>query len=385
MRVEDLRLDPNRPYAFKSPVKRALAGLLDKLGSGFFKAPEPPVDWERIRKVAILRLDHLGDVLLALPAVQALEKALPRAQVDFIVGPWAKDIVGIAGLQSSSRIFSASWFSRSVKGQGVQNLEEMLRQGGYKVGIDLRGDFRHIWAMYRAGIPHRIGPIRTGLGFLLTHPIISPGGIHEIEMNFNCLEQAGLQLPDKPPFPRLFIRPEDKEAQQKVRRQLGITRPVVALHATCLASAKRWPTDNWRQLIEELPGNMDVVLIGTGMEKSGMEEIQKGSKRMVFLAAGLLSLPALAAFLKDCKLFIGVDSGPAHIAAAVGTPTLSLYSGTNVASQWAPRGPRVTVLQGKTPCSPCELADCPIGNECMRLIGVDEVLKAVQSMLGGEN
>lgn len=381
MKPEKLRLDPDRPYAFKSPLKRGVARMVDKVGRVFFKPSPSEPDWKSFRKVAVLRLDHLGDVLLALPAVQALEKALPQTQVDFIVGPWAGDIAAIAGLRSSPRIFAASWFARGAKGQGVAHLEEFLRKGGYDAAIDLRGDFRHIWAIYRADILHRIGPTKTGLGFLLTRRVVPIVGTHEIQRNFDSLEQAGLHLSEKLPYPRLFVRPEDDKIQKEARRRQGIIQPVIAIHAICMAMAKRWPQDRWARLLEELPRDMDIVLIGTEEEKPQMEEIARECKRKLFLAAGLLKLPALAAFLKDCRMLIGVDSGPAHIAAALGIPVVSLYSGTNLAGQWGPRGPGVHVLQKKTPCSPCERADCPIGNECMKQIGVDEVLDEVKDVL----
>jgi len=356
---------------------------LDGLGCLAFHPSQQRIEWKGLRKVAVLRLDHLGDVILALPAVQALEKALPEVQVDLLVGPWAKDIVERAGLRSSPRVFATAWFARGTAGRGVGELAAFLRAGGYDAAIELRGDFRHIWAMTLAGIPRRVGVARTGLGFLLTHPLEHRKGLHECERNFDSLEQAGIPLRERPEFPRLFPTPEDDKAQREAKSKVGITRPVIALHGTNISEAKRWPADHWGKLIEGLPRDRDIVLIGTEGERPQMEAIAGSCERKVFLMAGLLGLPGLAAFLRDCELLIGLDSGPAHIAAAVGTPVLSLYSGTNLAEQWAPRGPRVRVLQKKTPCSPCERQVCPFDNECMRLITVEDVLGEVGAILRG--
>ena len=382
LQPESLRVDPDRTYAFKSSLKTTVVSIIDILGGWFFPSSHPPIDWNSQKKVAVLRLDHLGDVMMALPALQALENALPNAEVDFFIGPWAKDVLDIAGLRATPRIFPASWFTREGGKKGsVKELEGLLREGRYDAAVELRGDSRHLLAMYRAGIPTRVGLARTGLGFLLTHRATYRPGQHETQRNLDSLRQAGINPASPEEVPRLYPRKEDEQAQKEVRQKLGITRPVIALHAVCSAPSKRWPLSNWQGLIDRLPEEMDIVLIGTEGERPAIEEIQKGCRRKPFVTAGLLTLPALAAFLKDCRLLVGVDSGPAHIAAAVGTPVLSLYSGTNRVEQWGPRGPRVTVLQKKTACSPCELADCPIGNECMGLIQIEEVLKAVHGFL----
>ena len=260
-------------------------------------------------------------------------------------------------------------------------MERVLREGAYDAAIELRGDFRHILAMANTGIKYRVGLARTGLGFLLTHRLEYQPGQHEIERNLESLRQMGIEISRKAKFPQLYPRKIDDLNQKKVRKKLGITHPVLAVHATCFALAKRWPIASWAQLLDKLPKKIDVVLIGAESEKTDMETIQKACRRKIFLTAGLLSLPELTAFLKKSKLFIGVDSGPAHIAAAVGIPVLSLYSGTNQKEQWGPMGSKVTVIQKKPACSPCERLVCPIGNECMNLIRVDEVLKQVERIL----
>jgi len=381
----DLRMNPDRLYAFKSPFKILLVRMIDAVGKFFYPSSVSRVPWENVKRIAVLRLDHLGDVLLALPSVKALEEALPNAQVDFIVGPWAKDIVELAGLRSITKVFTAAWFDR----EGVRRrtwpswreLKKILRDGRYDAVIELRGDFRHILAMYRAGIKYRIALARTGLAFLLTHQSVYHAGQHEVKRNLDTLEQAGIQLANKPESPRLYPRNEDVKTQAEIRQKLGIARPIIAIHATCTAPSKRWLVSSWQELIDKLPEDTDVVMIGAGSEKAGIEEIEKGCRRKVFLAAGSMNLAVLAAFLKESSLFIGVDSGPAHIAASVGTPVVSLYSGTNVAAQWGPQGSKVNVIQKVPPCSPCELAICPIGNKCMNEITVEEVLNLVANSL----
>jgi ADP-heptose:LPS heptosyltransferase len=90
---------------------------------------------------------------------------------------------------------------------------------------------------------------------------------------------------------------------------------------------------------------------------------------------------ALAAFLQRCRLLVSLNSGPAHLAAAMGTPVLSLFSGTDEVGRWAPWGGKVRVIQNSVPCSPCNLAVCPFDNQCMRLLGLEEAAEAMREML----
>jgi ADP-heptose:LPS heptosyltransferase len=386
MKIAELKKDPDRVYRFKSRFKAFLARSVDAIGFLFFRPKASQVDWGRIRKIAVLRLDHLGDVLMALPAVRALEKALPEAQVDLFIGPWAERVVEIAGLRARIQKVEVGWFSRSSARMGtrasIKELRNRLRAGGYDAVVELRGDSRQILALVGSGIRERIGLARSGLGFLLNHLCEFHRGLHETDRNFDVIQQAGIGLtPPTPGESNLFPREQDHQEALKVRGKLGISGPLIAIHATGSTQAKRWPASNWSKLIDALPAGIEVVLIGVESERQELEEIRLGSARRVFSAAGLLDLPALAAFLKDCRLLIGVDSGPAHIAAAVGTPVISLFSGTNVAAQWAPRGSRVEVIQKVIECSPCELTECPIGNECMRRIEVEEVLDRAKKLI----
>jgi len=381
---QQLRRDPDRPYVFKSPLKAKLMGFLDFWGV-FFHGSEAPIDWNRVRRIAVLRLDHVGDVLLAFPVLTALERALPKSRIDLFVGPWSKDLVPLSGSKAGIQVFSAPWFERQGKPRpasvAVKELAERLREGDYDVAIDLRGDLRHIQAMKKAGIPVRIGQVRGGGVFWLTHPVAFRPGQHEVDRNLDLLAQMGLGTGASDREPHLHFGREQEEEAQKTMDGLGLKGPFIVLHATCLASAKRWPEDRWRELVAGMPEDTEWVVIGAGGEQADAERIFGPVARKVVLATGKFSLPALAAFLKKARLFIGVDSAPAHLAAAVGTPVVSLFSGTNKAAQWAPRGPRVTVLQKSPACSPCELLECPVGHECMEGIGVPEVLELARKKL----
>lgn len=373
----DLRIPAPDPYAFKSPLKRKFVRWVDRVGDRLWAEPARPIDWASVRKVAVLRLDHIGDVLMAFPCLAALAEQLPQARVDLYVGPWAGQAAGLLGPGIGVRVFRAPWFDRAgLKGgawKAVGLLARSLREGGYDAVLDLRGDFRHLLAMKRSGAALRIGQALTGGRFLLTHPALYRAGLHESERNLDLLSQAGLK--PQGTAPRLTIGAGDEEAARSLRESLGLSRPFVVLHATCAAPAKQWLEDRWRLLAAGLPKAVGLVVVGAEGEAGDAQRIFRDCGRKVHFAMGLLPLPALAAFLRESSLFIGVDSAPAHLAALAGTPVVSLFSGTNEAGQWGPRGKAVDLLQKKTPCSPCELTMCPLGNDCMRQIQVEEVLE----------
>lgn len=215
----------------------------------------------------------------------------------------------------------------------------------------------------------------------MTHPLIYRSGLHEIERNLDALVQLGLKKGPEKSWPRLVVKGSEEKAASTKLRSLGIKGPFAVLHATCAAPAKRWPKENWKVLVEKLPAQMTVLIVGSKSEEEDASQIFGACRRKVVFAMGTFPLAVLAAVLKKCSLFIGVDSAPAHIAAAVGAPVVSLFSGTNEASQWGPRGSHVEILQKKTPCSPCERTVCPIGHDCMVQIGVEKVLDRAKSLL----
>jgi heptosyltransferase-2 len=386
---KSLSLNPDRPYAFKSPLKTFFVQVVDFVGMLLFKPSQKPIQWQSMTKIGILRLDQLGDVILALPTLEALSEFLPNTQIDFIVDAGAKELVEMSRLRINVQVFHAPWLAKSKSKWGfvksVKSLTDFFRKGHYDAVIDLRGDFRHILAMKWSGVPIRIGRTLTGGGFWLTHPVVRQSGLHEVDQNLDLLKKVGIVISDKERTPKLFPPELDNSMWVQIRSSLELNWPVVAIHATCTASAKWWPVSYWCRLIESLPDHLNVIILGAESEKNDIEKIAGECKRKVTVAAGVFRLPELGAILKQCELFIGVDSGPAHIAASVGAPVISIFSGTNLAAQWAPRGRQVSLFQKKVSCSPCEEAECPLGNECMNLITVDEVLSRVNYLLDKRN
>jgi len=204
-------------------------------------------------------------------------------------------------------------------------------------------------------------------------------------------EQVARKL-DLSPFsgegpPRPAFRPTEQARQQVAQRLDKLAAespsegPPILLHVGAGTEAKQWPAEHWRELAGRLvvEHGRQVVLVGGVGDRIIARRIV-GPRPWPGLAdwTGRLGVVELAALTERAELLVGADSGPAHLAAAVGTPVVVLFSGTNRARQWQPRGERVTVLRHPVDCSPCHRHRCALaGHPCMRGLCPETVLEAV--------
>lgn len=375
-----LKVPRPNPYVYKSALKRLAARVIDITGDFWLASDSGPIEWPKIRRVAVLRLDHLGDLLNSFPALEALRDRLPLARIDLYTGPWGAELGQLCDAIDEVVSVEAPWFRRPERVNwpwaSIAALARRLRKGNYDLVIELRGDLRHHLAIWASGAPLSLGHAVTAGRFLLTHPGHYDNTLHEIDQNLALLgARPGASV-------HMKLGADVAAEAKKVMARLKLRKGFIAVQAACGTPAKRWIPGRWAELLKGLPKGRPVVLLGSAGEKLEMQSIamQCGTRKPL-IAAGMLSLGGLAAFLKNAKLLISVDSGPAHLAAAVGTPVLGLYSGTNIVSQWGVRGKNTKILRAEVPCSPCELTSCPYTNECMRRIGVKEALEAAKSML----
>ena len=374
----------------KSPWARAALGAFDAAATPLLRRRARPLDWPTVRRVAVLRMDHLGDLLLSLPALRRLRKALPQAEIHLWVGPWGAALAGLFRDVDAVAVTPAPWFKRPPEPggnwNGVPALARGLRAGGYQASFDLRGDFRHHLACWSAGIGLRAGHTITGGASLLTHPAVHQPGLHETRQAMAVLDAAGLPDPGPSAAPFLRLPKEARARARAVARRLGLGPRTVWVQAASGAAAKRWPPQSWARLLKGLPRGLKPCLLGAAHERAEMEALAavvRAAGRTVDVASGELDLAGLAALLPMGKAMLSVDSGPAHLASVQGVPVLCLFSGTNLAAQWSPFGPRVRVLQAQgLPCSPCELSVCPYDNACMNAITPAVALAEALRLLG---
>lgn len=381
-----LRVGPPSPYVYRSAYKRAAAKALDSAGRLAFRRHRPEVDWSEVRKVAVLRLDHLGDLLHQLPFLRRLRSGLPGARIELWTGPWGRELAGMFADVDQVRETPASWFARPARVEwpwgDIRALARGLKEGGYDAAFEPRGDLRHHLALWGSGIQRRIGHAVTAGGFLLTQEVPWDPGLHEQDQSLALATACGLPEGPPPAGGYLEIPASALEQAEALARALKLGARRVLVQAACGTAAKRWPPEAWARVIDGLPRGVDVCLLGSASERAEMEALAARCHRAPAVAAGRLDLGGLTAFVGRAEALLSVDSGPAHLAAVQGVKVLCLFSGTNRAGQWAPRGAGVRILRGATtPCSPCELSECPFGNACMASLEPATVLEGALGLL----
>ena len=362
---------------------------------------EPVPRAETVRRILVVRVDLLGDVVLSLPAVRLLARAYPGAQIDMLVQKSTAAILeGQPGIhrvlaydphiwrRPSSYLWPPNW-------QGAIGVFRTMRAANYDLAVSISGDMGSILTRI-SGATRRYGYAKEAYPYFLTHPL--PGGrylTHKHEVQYVlALAEAAAGIPASPQdaAPTLLLVPaavdHAEQVLRRARQALGRSGPVVALHGGARnGQAKRWPTGHFAELAERLIRDFDalVVLTGAGNEAPLAEAIAAKCRYPLLNLVGRTSLPQLAAILAAGELVISGDSGPMHVAGAVGTPVISLHGPTDPELS-GPVSERGLVLRRALWCSPCydasATAECPFGNPvCMKELKVDTVLAAARRML----
>ena len=225
----------------------------------------------------------------------------------------------------------------------------------------------------------RLGWGSGGGGFLLTHQAEFVWGRHEVLSRQALLDLLGI---DPPPDEMAWaprFEPSHAARSSRAAFRAGTERPLVVVHIGAGTAAKCWPAVHWRELMCRLIVECDPCLVKVG---SAIEGARIGELPGVLNLCGLLSIDELAALIEDAALLIGADSAPAHLAAAIGTPVLAVFSGTNRVEQWRPWGEHVRVIKHATSCSPCHRRSCPLADHpCLAGLQPSAVFAAARELL----
>jgi ADP-heptose:LPS heptosyltransferase len=381
------------------------------------------------RKILVVQLDHMGDAILSTPIFPRLRAAYPEAIIEVLASPSNREVFEADPEVDRVHLADRNWFERQpgrrALGSAVWTLGRSLRSHGYDLGIDVRGDILTVFVLALAGIPRRLGWEMGGGGFLLTDVARWVPGRHEVESRKALLDCLGLPE-DRNARVRVHATDRDRarmgqrlrdawpgrssrmpalagsgvsvhQVSARSRRspwqnepndwdepdalhagRFGATAPLLAIHLGAGAAAKRWPTRHWRDLIARfLDDGWRVILVG-GREDVGVASAIEGHARLRDWT-GQLAVTETAALLERADLFVGSDSGPAHLAASASIASVILFSGTNRPGQWRPWSRRALVLRRKVPCRPCHHKSCPLADHpCMAGLEPDRVYRAAR-------
>jgi len=365
----------------------------------------PPLRRDEVRRILVIRIDLLGDVVLSMPAVEALRAAYPTAHVAMLVLPFTRSVPEISAAvdevitldTNRLRPGNLRAFLQADSYREWISVLRHLRASKFDLCVSLCGLMASILA-FLSGAPHRVGYREESYPLLFTHPV--PGrrykkGQHEVLYCLDLARAAGADSADS----RLTLRaPEaaqESAARLLVDHGLAQEQAYAVVHAGATnGSAKRWPTHHWATLADLLHEQLGLWVVLTGSSGDGplAEAIVGRARSRPILLTGETTIVELAAVLAGAAIVLSGDSGPLHMAVALSRPTVSLYGPTDpvLSGPYPGAGQPAVVLRKGIYCSPCynhyETAECRFGNPvCMIDITPREVFAAVRTVLDAQS
>ena len=358
------------------------------------------IDFSRVRRVLVVKLHNHGDVLLTSPLFGALKAHARQLDIDALVYDDTADMLTFHPAVAAVHVVGRQWRALRMLDWWRHEwaLLRTLRARRYDVLINLADHPRPGLLGRLLRVPVRVAPQpshaaswwrRTWSRLAFTHrfPVLADGSRHAVETHLDALRRTGVQI--KSADRRLVLVP-GVEAESRVDLLMNThglaTRQFILFHPTSRRSYKSWTIEQSAELIDALRGRGHRVVV-TGdadqFEEAFITSTLAKVQTPVVNLAGRLTLKQLAALTARARLFIGVDSAPMHIAAAMQTPIVALF-GPSSEREWGPwRVPARVLMSSAHPCRPCGFDGCGGGkvSECMAAIGTMRVMDTVESLL----
>lgn len=345
------------------------------------------------RRILLLRLERIGDLLMTLPAIAAVRASAPGADIDLVVGGWNAPIAAcIPGLRRVETL-DAGWLARGKNALGFAALAARARRWRrerYDLAINFEGDIRSNALMWLSGAPRRAGFDMAGGGPLLTDAVAFDPRRHVSE---NAMRLVAVAFAGSPGTGRAELQlPDDRRraAEQLLApaSRNGDRRPLVGIHASGGRAIKQWHAERFAEvarLLREQRG-ASIVLTGTPDERALVSQVAGLLGGDVIDLCGRADLTTLAAVIERLDLLVTGDTGPMHLAAALGTPVVALF-GPSDPARWGPMHGNARVLRVDLPCSPCNRIRNPparcVGHvpECLDRLETSSVVSAALDLL----
>lgn len=348
-------------------------------------------------RILCLRLERIGDLLMTLPALAELRALAPDATIDLVVGSWNAELATTVSSVDRIETLDARWLARGRDGHALPGLLKRARGWAryrYDLAINFEPDVRSNLLLAVTGARRLVGFASGGGGPLLDLALPYDPREHTTD-NAVRLVRAALGGPTAATArPHLRIPEPDREEAARLLSRLS-PGPRIAIHVSAGRAVKQWPEARFAQVASRLIADRgaSIVLTGATEDRAQVDQVRLDlpADRVIDLS-GAASLTRLAALLERVSLIVTGDTGPMHLAQAVGTPIVAVF-GPSDPRRYAPRGPLDRVVRIDLPCAPCNrirvpparctghTPDCLVGVDvAMVLQAVDAVLKA-QSLL----
>lgn len=343
-------------------------------------------------KILIYRIGNIGDILCAIPAMIAVRETFPDAHITLFTSPGQKELPG------AEHLLAGAWFIdrlRTYYADDISSLRNQLalmkevRKERFDLWVDLPIDRAGLKRMLRDMFFARSAGVQNALGFEIgpssSNKLMDLFGNplpNEVERLLMLLAKYGIKTEEV----RFDLPISDKERKKcdEMVETLGI--PVMRRWAGLCPGSKqpatRWSIDNFIAVGKDLATKgFSVVILGGPGDEDIAEHVSKGIGAASFNLAGKTSILESAELLKRCNVLVTNDTGVMHLAAAVGTQCVAIFSSHNYAGQWYPWGKGHVVLRGEADCGPCFLMECPKDNLCINSVTPSDVVTAINKLL----
>ncbi len=363
-----------------SPSARHL-GLANSFEAGVAQPLAPaPWDWAKVEKLLIIRLRSIGDTVLTTPSLVALRRFVPHAKIHILLEDWVAPLLD--GSNLIDRVISTPRHGNAARAR----LARELHRANYQVVYNLHGGTTATFLTRASGAAHRVGYTHYQYARLHNHAAPSPQQIwsrpvlHSVEQQLALIGWTGVPVTDRPAT-QLTVT---EKAAQAVKAKLAAhnlddKERLALIHPAAAFETKQWPIDNFVKIAEDLSlrGLTPVALVSPKERQLAQALVSRSSARVI--AFDNLSLPEVIALAARASLFVGNDSGIAHIAAAVQTPSVVIFGSSNVA-HWRPWTTNQSeVVREELPCQPCHGYFCAEFEkpQCILKVPVERVVAAI--------
>ncbi len=394
----------------KRLLRLGIYGLMSLLGAvlqmgnrGQKRQPLTPTTFFP-KRILIIRVDLIGDLVMSLPAIRVLKRTYPEAEIDLLAVPSSAKVVASDPDIAQVIAYDPNIWRRPkalLQWRNWRNLFVLWRRlhaHHYDIAINLFGEWASALILL-SGAQRRLGFSHENYPGFLTDSVTgrhwdSNDSKHEVDYCLELAQAAGATTTPEDRIPHLAVDPNVVQQVEQLLQNEGMqtNRPLIACHVSSNNGyAKRWPVPYWATLIDRLirEDRIQVVLTGAPDDMPLIMEVIQCMREQPINLAGKTSLTQLAALYKHANLLITGDSGPMHIAAAVGTPLIAIHGPTDPALS-GPISPTATIMRSAIWCSPCYNAKGPADcrfhtTQCMKDITPTQVYEVVMEKLVGTN
>lgn len=337
--------------------------------------------------VLVVQNSFLGDTVLTLPLLSEIKRRFPRSKLSLLCTPFGQEL--LSGHPAVDEILVDDKRKKDRGWAGLWRQANLLKSRGFTMALCPHKSFRSGLLLFLAKIPYRVGFVQSKSAFLFHKRVRRNAERHDVERTLSILEGLGIRTEECEGMLELPVSATVQSEVAARLRSLGvdISSMLVGLHPGSVWPTKRWSSAGFARLVGLLKEKYacEILLFGGPEDVQVVDQVQALCGSHAVSLVGRITLRELPAALGLCRILITNDSGPMHIAVARSVPVVAIFCATTPALGFYPYSSNAVVLEKALACRPCSSHGgrrCPLGTEdCMRLVGAEPVLQAVERLL----